>query len=110
MTVTEIQTAEEWGSEIIKIFPGTAAGGPDFIKSVLAPMPRTRLMPTGGVEPTESSLRAWFGAGAVCAGLGSQLIRADQIKAADWAGLTRDIAQTRELIDRIRHDLKGKKS
>ena len=37
--------------------PRLSVGGPDFVKSVMAPMPWTRIMPTGGVEATESSLR-----------------------------------------------------
>jgi len=32
-------------------------------------------MVTGGVEPTESSLKEWFGAGANAVGLGSQLFK-----------------------------------
>ena len=39
-----------------------------------APMPWTRIMPTGGVEATEASLRQWFGAGIVACGIGSNLI------------------------------------
>ena len=31
-------------------------GGPEFVKNVLGPMPWTRIMPTGGVDPTEESL------------------------------------------------------
>lgn len=57
--------AQELGCEIIKVFPGSSVGGPDFVKSVMGPMPWTRIMPTGGVEPTEESLRKWFGVGIV---------------------------------------------
>jgi 2-dehydro-3-deoxyphosphogluconate aldolase/(4S)-4-hydroxy-2-oxoglutarate aldolase len=46
-------------------------GGPEFVKNVMGPMPWTRIMPTGGVEPTEESLRKWFGAGIVACGIGS---------------------------------------
>ena len=46
-TPTEISTAEEWGAEIVKVFPGKM-GGPAFIKDLLGPMPWARLMPTGG--------------------------------------------------------------
>src|SRR5512142_2858186 len=37
-TETEIATAEEYGAEICKVFPGDALG-PGFIKAVLAPCP-----------------------------------------------------------------------
>jgi 2-dehydro-3-deoxyphosphogluconate aldolase/(4S)-4-hydroxy-2-oxoglutarate aldolase len=36
-------------------------------------------MPTGGVEPTEENLTAWFKAGVTCVGMGSQLITKDII-------------------------------
>ena len=50
-SATEIGDAQELGCEIVKVFPGSSVGGPDFVKSVMGPMPWTRIMPTGGVEP-----------------------------------------------------------
>jgi 2-dehydro-3-deoxyphosphogluconate aldolase / (4S)-4-hydroxy-2-oxoglutarate aldolase len=73
-TATEIHTAETYGAEICKIFPGSSAGGPGFVKAILGPSPASLLMPTGGVEPTRESLTSWFKAGVACVGLGSQLI------------------------------------
>ena len=52
-TLSEISQAEELGAEIVKIFPGTSVGGPDFVKTVKGPCPWTSIMPTGGVEPVE---------------------------------------------------------
>src|SRR4030042_3115551 len=72
-SVTEISQAEELGVEIVKAFPGAEVGGPGFVKGVLAPMPWTRIMPTGGVDATEESIRAWFRAGVACVGIGSTL-------------------------------------
>ncbi|MBN1139172.1 MAG: bifunctional 4-hydroxy-2-oxoglutarate aldolase/2-dehydro-3-deoxy-phosphogluconate aldolase, partial [Anaerolineae bacterium] len=57
-SATEISQAEELGVEIVKVFPGAEVGGPGFVKAVLAPMPWTRIMPTGGVDATEESIRA----------------------------------------------------
>ena len=34
-------------------------------------------MPTGGVDATLDSIRAWFGAGVACVGMGSKLVRKD---------------------------------
>jgi 2-dehydro-3-deoxyphosphogluconate aldolase/(4S)-4-hydroxy-2-oxoglutarate aldolase len=92
-SVTEISEAEELGCEIVKVFPAGELGGPDFIKSVLAPMPWARLLPTGGVEPTEESIRAWLNAGAACLGMGSKLVRKDLVDAGDYAGLAALTAQ-----------------
>jgi 2-dehydro-3-deoxyphosphogluconate aldolase/(4S)-4-hydroxy-2-oxoglutarate aldolase len=101
-TVSEISYAEELGVEIVKIFPGSAVGGPGFVKAVRGPCPWTRIMPTGGVSPTEENLRAWFEAGAACVGMGSRLIRKDLVTAGDWRGITNLVAQTLQLIQAVR--------
>ncbi len=91
-TVTEIAKAEEWGVEIVKVFPGETVGGSDFVKAVLGPRPWSRLMPTGGVNPEEENLRSWFSAGVACVGMGSKLIRSDWIKAGNF-GAIQDLTQ-----------------
>lgn len=83
-TASEISNAEEMGVEIVKIFPGDTIGGPKFVKSILAPMPWVRIMPTGGVEATQESVQAWFNAGVTAVGIGSNLIRKDWVEAKQW--------------------------
>lgn len=92
-TETEIANAEEWGAEICKIFPGETTGGPDFIRAVLAPCPWHRLLPTGGVEANEASIRKWIGAGAAAVGLGSKLITAQAVQGKDYAGIAAKTAE-----------------
>ena len=94
--------AEELGCEIVKLFPGEAAGGPAFVKAVLGPMPWTRIMPTGGVEPTEASLRAWFDAGVAAVGMGGGLVPGRLVEAGDWAGLEAHVAEAVALARRVR--------
>jgi len=101
-SASEISYAEELGCEIVKIFPGSSVGGPEFVKNILGPMPWTRLMPTGGVDPTEESLSKWFGAGIVAAGIGSKLITSDRLKAKDYAGIEQNVRETIALIKKIR--------
>lgn len=101
-SVSEISYAEELGADIIKIFPGSAVGGPDFIKSVKGPCPWTSLMPTGGVEPTIENLKAWFDAGAICVGMGSNLITKEIISKKDWNGLSEKIAATLKIVQTLR--------
>jgi 2-dehydro-3-deoxyphosphogluconate aldolase/(4S)-4-hydroxy-2-oxoglutarate aldolase len=91
-SASEISTAEEYGVEIAKVFPGESVGGPGFIKAVLGPMPWARLMPTGGVEATQASIREWIKAGAACVGMGSNLVRKDWLAAKDY-GAVRDCAR-----------------
>jgi 2-dehydro-3-deoxyphosphogluconate aldolase / (4S)-4-hydroxy-2-oxoglutarate aldolase len=91
-TLSEINYAEELGAEIVKIFPGSSVGGPDFVKSIKGPCPWTSIMPTGGVEPTLENLREWFEAGVTCVGIGSNLITKELIVKKDWKGLTKRVA------------------
>ena len=101
-SATEISQAEELGVEIVKVFPGAEVGGPGFVKAVLAPMPWTRIMPTGGVDATEESIRAWFRAGVVCVGIGSKLITKDLVAAGDWEGISKKVAQVLAWIQEAR--------
>jgi 2-dehydro-3-deoxyphosphogluconate aldolase/(4S)-4-hydroxy-2-oxoglutarate aldolase len=98
-SVTEILKAQELGCEIVKLFPGASVGGADFVKAVLGPMPWTKIMPTGGVDPDEASIAKWFGAGIVAAGMGSKLITDAAVKAGDWAGIE---ASVRKTVDAVR--------
>ncbi len=92
-SASEIAQAEELGVEIVKIFPGDAVGGPQFVKAILGPCPWTRLMPTGGVETTQESIHAWFKAGICAAGIGSNLIKKEWVAAGDYAAITAKTAQ-----------------
>ena len=82
--------------------PGASVGGPDFVKAVLGPMPWTKIMPTGGVDPDAASIAKWFGAGIVAAGMGSKLITDAAVKAGDWAGIEAQVKQTVEAVAAFR--------
>jgi 2-dehydro-3-deoxyphosphogluconate aldolase/(4S)-4-hydroxy-2-oxoglutarate aldolase len=72
------------------------------VKAVLGPMPSTRIMPTGGVDATEESIRAWFRAGVACVGIGSKLITKELVAAEDWAGISTKVAQVLAWIQEAR--------
>ena len=101
-SASEISQAEELGCEIVKVFPGSEVGGPGFVKSVKGPCPWVSIMPTGGVESTEESLKAWFGAGVSCVGMGSNLITKSLLKAGDYDGIAAKVRGTLDLIRKIR--------
>jgi 2-dehydro-3-deoxyphosphogluconate aldolase / (4S)-4-hydroxy-2-oxoglutarate aldolase len=100
-TLTEIVTAKDLGAKVIKIFPGSVLG-PGFVSSIMPVVPGLQLMPTGGVEPTEANLSAWFKAGVVCVGMGSQLISKEIIETKNWAKLQHDVAGALAIIKKIR--------
>ena len=70
MTIKEIITAMEAGSEIVKLFPGSAFG-PSYIGAVKSPLPQASMMVTGGVNLT--NLDQWFKAGVDAIGVGGEL-------------------------------------
>ena len=46
----------------------TSVLGAKLVKGLLAPMPWSKLMVTGGVEPTQENLTSWIKAGVFCVG------------------------------------------
>ena len=101
-SASEISEAQELGCEIVKVFPGSCVGGPEFVSNIRGPMPWTKLMPTGGVDPTEESLTKWFKAGIVAAGIGSKMITKELLAAKDYKGIEKKVAETIALIKKIR--------
>ncbi len=80
-TPTEILTAWEAGADIVKVFPVDVLG-PKFIKSIKAPLPQVRLMPTGGVDLNNAS--EYLRAGACCLGVGSQMVDPKAVARQDY--------------------------
>ena len=101
-SVSEISRAEELGAEVVKIFPAQSLGGPDFLKAVLGPMPWSSIMPSGGVEPTEESLKKWFNAGAYCVGMGSNLITGEIVRNKDFSLLEDRTREALSILEKIR--------
>ncbi|HAC21579.1 MAG TPA: bifunctional 4-hydroxy-2-oxoglutarate aldolase/2-dehydro-3-deoxy-phosphogluconate aldolase [Porphyromonadaceae bacterium] len=103
-TLNEISRAEELGAEIVKIFPGSSVGGPQYVKAIKGPCPWTSVMPTGGVEPTKDSISAWFSAGVTCVGLGSNLFPKEVLEQKDWAVITANCQFALDLVKEIRRN------
>lgn len=100
-TVTEVGTAQRAGCEICKVFPGDVLT-PKFVKALLAPMPWSKLMVTGGVKPERENLEAWFKAGAACVGMGSNLFPKEAVEKGDWSTISRLCKDTLEIIASVR--------
>lgn len=86
-SVSEVGFAQEMGCDLCKIFPGDVYGV-NFVKGLMAPMPWSKLMITGGVEPTKENLTSWIRAGAFCVGMGSKLFPKNKIMEKDWIYIT----------------------
>ncbi|MCQ2462155.1 MAG: bifunctional 2-keto-4-hydroxyglutarate aldolase/2-keto-3-deoxy-6-phosphogluconate aldolase [Clostridia bacterium] len=69
-TPTEAVAAMEAGADVLKVFPGDVAT-PNFIKSILGPLPQAQTMASGGVSVDNVGERRK--AGAIAVGAGSSL-------------------------------------
>ncbi|MBR4337627.1 MAG: bifunctional 4-hydroxy-2-oxoglutarate aldolase/2-dehydro-3-deoxy-phosphogluconate aldolase [Bacteroidaceae bacterium] len=101
-TVSEVGSAQETGCDLCKVFPGDVLG-PKFVKGLMAPMPWSKLMVTGGVEPTRENLTAWFKAGVFCVGMGSKLFPKEVISAEDWSSITTKCKEALDVINESRY-------
>jgi 2-dehydro-3-deoxyphosphogluconate aldolase/(4S)-4-hydroxy-2-oxoglutarate aldolase len=72
LTPTEVITAWNAGADYVKVFPCSAMGGAPYLKSLMAPFPHIKLIPTGGV--THHTAAGFLEAGARALGVGSDLV------------------------------------
>ena len=84
-TPTECLLAHESGADFVKLFPAGQLGSA-YIRSILAPLPMLRIIPTGGVTPETAS--GFLEAGCVALGAGSSLVSKEILKSRDWPALT----------------------
>jgi 2-dehydro-3-deoxyphosphogluconate aldolase/(4S)-4-hydroxy-2-oxoglutarate aldolase len=70
-TPSEIDRAAHLGCRVLKVFPVSCLGGPAFLRSVSAPYPGLRFIPTGGI--TASTIGQYLELPAVIACGGSWL-------------------------------------
>src|SRR6059058_1960179 len=98
-TPTEILTAWEAGADVVKVFPADVVG-PAFFKALRGTLPQVRLMPTGGVDLTTAA--DFLKAGAVCLGVGGQLVDPKLVAAGDFAGITALAKRYVEIVKRHR--------
>lgn len=94
MTITEMKKALEFGSDIIKLFPGSAFG-PEFVKAVKAPLPQVNIMPTGGVSL--DNIDQWIKNGCVAVGVGGNLVA--PAKTGDFDQVT---AYAKQYVEKVK--------
>jgi 2-dehydro-3-deoxyphosphogluconate aldolase/(4S)-4-hydroxy-2-oxoglutarate aldolase len=88
LTPTEIVTAWQAGADFVKVFPASALGGASYLKSVKAPLPHIKLIPTGGVSLENAA--DFFRAGAEAVGVGADLVDLPALR----EGRARSISET----------------
>jgi 2-dehydro-3-deoxyphosphogluconate aldolase/(4S)-4-hydroxy-2-oxoglutarate aldolase len=78
LTPGEVLAAHTTGADAVKIFPARLVSHA-YLRDLQTVLPDVRLMPTGGIEPSDAG--AWLGAGAWAVGIGGALGTAASIGA-----------------------------
>ena len=81
LTPTEVLTAWNAGADFVKVFPANALGGPSYLKSLKAPLPQVKLVPTGGVNL--QTAKDFIRAGASALGVGADLVDLQALRRGD---------------------------
>jgi 2-dehydro-3-deoxyphosphogluconate aldolase/(4S)-4-hydroxy-2-oxoglutarate aldolase len=104
LTPTEVITAWNAGSDLVKIFPCGNVGGAKYIKALKGPLPQIPMIPTGGVNLTTAA--EFIQAGSAAVGVGGELILAAALK----SGNTREITELAKQYVSIVREARGPKA
>ena len=97
LTPTEVITAWEAGSDVIKIFPADAVGGAKYIKALKGPLPQVEMIPTGGVNVETAG--DFLKAGACAVAVGGELVNAKLIADGNYDAIE---VRARELLAAVK--------
>ncbi len=105
LTPTEVITAWRAGADFVKVFPCSAMGGASYLKSLKAPFPFLRLVPTGGV--TVETAASFLAAGAAALGVGADLVNVQAMADGKPEVITQSARAYMEIIARTRGAVKA---
>lgn len=100
LTPTEVIAAWDAGADFVKVFPCSAVGGANYLKSLRGPLPHIPLVPTGGVNLKTAA--DYLRAGAAALGIGGELISSAALEAGNVAAITDLARQYLEIIQQTR--------
>jgi Entner-Doudoroff aldolase len=99
-TATDYHAAYRLGLEVLKFFPAEQSGGLDKIKSMSAPFPMFKVMPTGGIGL--KNLATYAASPVICACGGSYMVTADLIDNGKWDEITDLCRKSVEIVKEAR--------
>ena len=100
-TPTDYHTAYKLGLEVLKFFPAEQSGGMAKIKSMSAPFPMFKIMPTGGISL--KNLADYIKNPVIAACGGSYMVTADLIDNGKWDEITDLCRQSVEIVKAARN-------
>lgn len=99
-TPTDYHQALKFGLEVLKFFPAEQSGGLAKIRSMSAPFPMFRIMPTGGISL--NNLRDYLSSPIVAACGGSYMVTADLLDNQKWDEILALCKRSREIVKEAR--------
>lgn len=97
---SNVETALEFGLEVVKFFPAEQAGGLNYIKAIAAPYTGVKFMPTGGINAT--NVREYLKYNRIIACGGSWMVKGDLIKAGNFEKIKELTAEAAAIVKEIR--------
>ena len=88
---TDLETALEFGLEVVKFFPAEQIGGVKMLQALQGPYGNIRFIPTGGISAT--NLKTYLDLPSVIACGGSWMVKADLIKSRNFSEVQRLTAE-----------------
>lgn len=99
-TPSDYHQALKFGLEVLKFFPAEQSGGLAKIKSMSAPFPMFKVMPTGGISL--KNLKEYLSAPVIAACGGSYMVTADLIDNQKWDEIVELCKKSREIVKEAR--------
>lgn len=99
-TPSNVETALEFGIDVVKFFPAEPSGGLNFIKAIAAPYTGVRFMPTGGIN--EVNVRDYLKYDRIIACGGSWMVKGDLIKAGEFDKIKELTREAANIVKEIR--------
>ena len=97
---SNVETALEFGLDVVKFFPAEPAGGLNYIKAIAAPYTGVSFMPTGGIN--SENVKEYLKYDRIIACGGSWMVKGDLIKAGKFDEIKKLTAEAVALAKEIR--------
>lgn len=97
---SNVETALEFGLDVVKFFPAEPAGGLKYIKAIAAPYVGMKFMPTGGINA--ENVKEYLKYDRILACGGSWMVKGDLIKAGDFEKIKELTAEAAQIVKDIR--------
>ena len=97
---SNVETALEFGLDVVKFFPAEPAGGLKYIKAIAAPYTGVCFMPTGGINA--ENVKEYLKYDRIIACGGSWMVKGDLIKSGNFEKIKELTAEAAAIVKEIR--------